>query len=154
MNLKLENKRGSVLRVEIGIWIPQIRGYAKSMVIFDTGAYKTIIDESLATLLSLPVALNEGIATVTATGISETYSSILPRMLLGKTPVKDVPVNVMKLPKELNARCILGMNILQEYNIYINNLDKIITLSSNPLPKKYFREDYSITLATAAEEYI
>ena len=151
MNLRLENKRGSVLRVEIGIWIPKIQSFAKSIVIFDTGAYKTIVDEDLAALLELPVSLKNGISTVTATGITPTHSSVLPRMLLGKTPIIDIPVNIMKLPRELNARCILGMNVLQEYDIQISSFDKTVTLTSKPLPKKYFREDYSITLTTAED---
>jgi hypothetical protein len=75
----------------------------------------------------------------------------LPHMLLGKTPIKDKPVNVMKLPKELNARCILGMNILQEYDIHISNFNNTIKLTSKPLPKKYFKEDYSVTLATTGD---
>ena len=149
MKLRLENKRGSVLRVPVSIWIPQRKAYAASVVIFDTGAYKTIIDEGLATLLEIPVTLKDGVSTITATGISSTYSSVLPRMLLGKTPLKNIPVNVMKLPDELETRCILGMNILQEYDINISSFDKTVTLVPKPLPKKYFREDYSITLAIA-----
>jgi hypothetical protein len=151
MNLRLENKPSSILRIEVGIWIPKIQRFVKSIVIFDTGAYKTIIDEGLATILELPVTLKDGISIVTATGISTTHCSILPCMLLGKTPIKDIPVNVMRLPKELKTRCILGMNVLQEFDIHINNFDKIITLTSKPLPKKYFKEDYSVTLTTTED---
>jgi len=146
MKLKLENKRGSVLRINVGIWIPKLGEYASSQAIFDTGAYKSVIDERLATMLELPVVLNEGVSTVTATGITSTHSSNLPRLLLGKTPIKNMPVNVMKLPEELDARCILGMNVLQEYDITISSFDKTVTLTPKPLPKKYFRKDYSITL--------
>jgi hypothetical protein len=129
MKLRLENKRGSVLRINAGIWIPKLQIFANSVVIFDTGAYKTIIDEELATILEVPITLKDGVSTVTATGISATHSSVLPKMLLGKMPISNIPVNVMKLPKELNTRCILGMN------------GKTITLTPQPLPKKYFRED-------------
>lgn len=115
-------------------------------MIFDTGAYKTIIDEELATTLGMPITLNDGVSTVTATGISVTHSSVLPRMLLGKMPISNIPVNVMKLPKELNTRCILGMNVLQEFDINVSSFNKSVTLTSMPLPKKYFREDYSIAL--------
>jgi len=110
MKLTLENQRGSVLRVSASIWVPQRKAYATSVVIFDTGAYKTIIDEDLAALLEFPVALTDGVSTVTATGISATHSSIMPKLLLGKMPISDIPM---------------------------------------PLPKKYFRENYSITLVIA-----
>ena|GEM_PF-3012428 len=146
MKLTLENQRGSVLRVSASIWVPQRKAYATSVVIFDTGAYKTIIDEDLAALLEIPVALIDGVSTVTATGISATHSSIMPKLLLGKMPISDIPVNVMKLPKELKTRCILGMNVLQEFDIHVSSFRKAVTLTPMPLPKKYFREDYSIAL--------
>jgi len=41
------------------------------------------------------------------------------------------------------------MNILQEYDIHISNYDKSVTLTPKPLPKKYFKDDYSITLTIA-----
>jgi len=86
MKLKLENKRGSVLRIKIGIWIPSQEKYAFSFAVFDTGAYKTIVDERIATLLELPIATKEGVSIVTATGTSSTRTSILPRLMLGKKP--------------------------------------------------------------------
>lgn len=148
MKLKLENKRSSVLRVKVQIWIPTQNAYASSYAIFDTGAYKTIIDERLASLLKLPISLNEGVTIVTATGKTATRISTLQRMLLGESLIKNIPVNVMELPEELNTRCILGMNILQEYDIHISNYDMTVNLTPKPLPKKFFCEDYSITLAT------
>jgi len=151
MNLKLENKNNSVLRIEVGIWIPKIQSFAKSIVIFDTGAYKTIVDEELAALLELPVAIKKRVSIVTATGVFATRSSVLPRMLLGKATIQNIPVNVMKLPEELETRCILGMNVLQEYEINISSFDKTVKLIHRPLPNEYFRADYSINL-TADED--
>jgi hypothetical protein len=152
MKLKLENKRGSVLRVTVNIWVAKKNAYATSVAIFDTGAYKTIIDERLASFLELPVSVKEGVSTVTATGIAITQGSILPRILLGSTHIKNIPVNIMKLPEELDTRCILGMNILQEYDIHISSFDKIVTLTPKPLPKRYFRDDYSVTLVSVEND--
>jgi hypothetical protein len=149
MKLRLENKRGNVLSVSVGIWVPQRKAYATTIAIFDTGAYKTIIDTHLAKLLNLPVSSAEGISTVTATGVTDTRSSVLPLMRIGKTPIKIIPVNVMQLPEELETKCILGMNILQEYDIHISSFNKEITLTPKPLPKKYYREGYSVTLVAA-----
>ena len=55
----------------------------------------------------------------------------------------------MQLPEELETKCILGMNILQEYDIHISSFNKEITLTPKPLPKKYYREGYSVTLVAA-----
>ena len=149
MKLRLESKRGSVLSVSIGIWVSQRKAYATTIAIFDTGAYKTIVDVHLAKLLNLPVSSAEGISTVTATGVTDTRSSVLPLMRIGKMPIKNIPVNVMQLPEELETKCILGMNILQEYDIHISSFNKEITLTPKPLPKKYYREGYSVTLVAA-----
>ena len=91
MKLRLENKRGSILRINAGIWIPKLQIFANSVVIFDTGAHKTIIDEDLATILEIPISLKGGVSTVTATGISATHSSVLPKILLGKMPISKCP---------------------------------------------------------------
>jgi len=146
MTLQLRNKRRGVLRIDIQIWIPSIQSYAKAAAIFDTGAYKTIIDERLAELLEIPIVNDKKATTVTAMGLVSAGSGTLPKITLGAKPINNIPVNVMKLPDELETHCILGMNILHEFDISISNRNGIITLNPNPLPKQYFRENYSIVL--------
>ena len=151
MKLKLHNKFGSVLRISIKVWIPSKNAYAIAPAIFDTGAYKTIIDEPLADALNLTVTKKVDSSIVTATGIAETRISTLPRIQMGDDTIRDIPVNVMNLPEELSTRCIIGMNILQEYEITIDNIGKFILLTPKPIPKKYYRQDYSLTLTTAED---
>ena len=152
MRIKLDNKFGSVLRVKVKIWIPGQNVYATAAAIFDTGAYKTIIDKELANMLDMPIIQKDNTSTVTAIGAVPTQSSTLPQMMFGTATLKNVPVNVMPLPEQLDARCIIGMNILQEYEIHINHVSKVVTLVQNPIPRKYFRPDYSITLAMIESE--
>jgi predicted aspartyl protease len=151
MTIKLRNKRRGVLRININLWVPSKQTYFTALAIFDTGAYKTIIDEALADVLQLPLEQNTS-PTVTAAGMVSTAGSTLPVMILGTRRLKDIPVNVMKLPDELETRCILGMNILQEFDISISNYDGVVTLTPKPLPKKFFVENYSITLTSVEDK--
>ena len=146
MTLQLRNNRRGVLRIDIQIWMPNIRTYAKAPAVFDTGAYKTIIDERLAKLLQIPITGDENTTTVTAMGLVAVKSAVLPKIFLGTKSISNIPVNVMKLPEELETRCILGMNVLREFDIAISSYNGIITLKPNPLPKKFHAKNYSITL--------
>jgi len=151
MKIKLENKFGNILRIKVNIWVPGQSIYAVAAAIFDTGAYKTIIDEELAKKLDMPIVQRNSL-TVTAIGAVSTQSSTLPQMMFGTAILQNVPVNVMPLPEQLDARCIIGMNILQEYEIHINHIAKLVTLTQKPTPKKYFRPDYSVVMPIVESE--
>jgi len=151
MTIKLTNRRKGVLRIRIRLWVPSRQEYVKAAAIFDTGAYKTILDERLADLLQIPLNANDS-TTITASGAVTTQSGTLHKMFLGTKPISNIPVNVMKLPDELESYCILGMNVLREFDISISNYDGIVTLSPRPLPPKFYAEEYSITLASTEDE--
>ena len=151
MKVKLENKRKGVLRVIVNIWIPELSEYAKSVAIFDTGAYKTIIDERIARLLKLPIESKKSV-TITASDEIMTHNCTLPRISLGTKVIRNVPVTVMKLPEKLETRCILGMNVLQEFDITISNYNESITLIPKPLPLSCFVENYSISLTSVEDD--
>ena len=112
---------------------------------------KTKIDERLAKLLQIPIYYNDNTTTVTAMGLVPTKSGTLHKLFLGTKSIYDIPVNIMKLPEELETRCILCMNILREFDISISNYNGILTLKPNPLPKKHHVENYSIILASVDE---
>ena len=146
MTLMLENKQNGVLRVKVNIWVPSQQAYVKAIVIFDTGAYKTILDERLADLLQ--ISRTTGSATsVTAAGTITTQNGTLPKMQLGTKTLNDIPVNILRLPDELETYCILGMNVLREFDINVSNYSGTVTLTPMPLPAKYHIDNYSITLA-------
>jgi len=147
MTIKLRNKRNDVLRIRINLWEPNRKEYIKAMAIFDTGACKTIVDERLADLLQIPRNPNSS-TTVTASGTVTTQSGTLSKMILGTKRIEDIPVNVMKLPDEIEAYFILGMNVLREFDVSVSNYDGIVTLTSRPLPEKYHVAGYSVTLVS------
>ena len=147
MTVKLENKRNDLLRIKVSIWVPSRREYIKATAIFDTGAYKSILDERLADLLQITRNISTS-TTVTASGAVTTQSGILPKMHLGTKLITDIPVNVMKLPDEIESYCILGMNVLREFDISISSYDGVVMLIQKPLPFKYRVKDYSVTLSS------
>ena len=85
---------------------------------------------------------------ITAAGMVTAYGAVLPQIALGTGIIRNIPVNIMKLPDKLETRFILGMNVLQEFSITINNYDGLVTLIPKPLPKKYYQDNYSVTLAS------
>jgi hypothetical protein len=56
----------------------------------------------------------------------------------------------MPLPKELKARCLLGMNVIREFKVLVDNRNRTVALTWKPLGKKHFKENYSI-IAPASE---
>jgi predicted aspartyl protease len=151
MIIKLRNKHTGVLRIHVKFWVPEKKAFARATAIFDTGAYRTILDERLAELLQLPLNDEARADTVTASGMVKTFNSTLPSLSMGSMTILGIPISVMRLPDELKTRCIIGMNVLQEFDIAISNYDGTVTLTPKPLPKKYFVEDYSITLASVED---
>ncbi len=150
MRIELRNKPNEILRIYVQFWIPRLQEYANAEAVFDTGAGRTILDKGLINLLQLPLSKRKS-TTVTASGTVDVYTSVLPQLYIGTEIISQIPVSVMNLPEELKVRCIIGMNVLQEFKITIDNLNRMIELSPNPLPKKYFKEDYSITLTSETE---
>jgi hypothetical protein len=150
VKIKLQNNLSDALQIELKVWVPKMSDYAIMECIFDTGASKTVIDTKLAELLGIQTIPAPD--TLTAAGRVKTERGIVERIQIGERTISKVPVNIMPLPKELKARCLLGMNVLREYKVLINNRNKVISLTWNPLDKKHFKGDYSITAAISEAE--
>jgi predicted aspartyl protease len=147
MKIDLINKPSGALRINIKIWIPSEDKYADTISIFDTGASKTVIDVKLAELLGISTAPAPD--TVTAAGEIPTENGILEKMRIGEKTISKVPVSVMRLPEKLEARCLLGMNVLREFDVAIKNHERKIELLWKPLGKQYTKDDYSVTAVSA-----
>ena len=146
MKLKMTNARNSALRVNLRLWIPKQNSYVRTASIFDTGASKTIIDAGLVELLGITPKSAGDVATITTTGKISLQTCVLPKIMLGTREIRDVPVSIIKLPTELEVRCVLGMNVLREFMISIDSLSRSINLEIQPFSKEYFKENYSISL--------
>ena len=146
MILKMTNAHNSALRVNLNLWIPKQNMYVKMNTIFDTGASKTIIDIGLVELLGIIPKSSNDIPTITTIGKTSLQTCVLPKIMLGIQEINNIPVSITRLPVELETRCILGMNVLREFLITVDSLNRTITLSKQPLPQKFFRDDFSVSL--------
>ena len=98
--------------------------------IVDTGAAKTVIDESAAIRLGYDIKqLKSGDRLMTASGIVWSKSLKLPKFsLLGKD-LENFEVNVLNMPRELTyfARGLIGMDFLLQFeNIKFDFVKKVI----------------------------
>ena len=153
MKIRMTNPRFGSLRVNTKLWIPEQNKYVKMRSIFDTGASKTIISSDAAKLLGITVNKPSGLQTITAADVVNLESSILPKISIGAYEINDVPVLIANLPPELESHCVLGMNVLREFLITIDSIDRTITLKHRPYPKRYHLENYSVSmLADTASE--
>jgi len=114
--------------------------------VLDTGASITILDAELANILDIKPDKKLGLRTATAAGIITLSTGILPKIIIGNMAISDTPIAISNLPKELEVRCVLGMNVLREFLVEIDSLNKNITLTKQPLPKKFYKEGYSISM--------
>jgi len=151
VTLKMTNAHSSALRINLQLWIPNENIYVKMASIFDTGASKTIIDTELAELLCIEKS-NTVAKTITATGLISLPTGKLQKIKIGTQEIHNVPISITKLPMELEVRCVLGMNVLREFLITVDSLNRVITLEKQPLPIKYQKDRYSISLLSDDEK--
>ena len=152
MTLKMRSPRNGALRVNLQLWIPSQKTFVKLSSVFDTGASKTIISTDLAKQLNMAIEKSSDVKTVTAVGSVNLDAGNLSKLKIGTHEIKDVPVSITDLPKELKAHCVLGMNVLREFLITIDSIDRTITLKHRPYLIKYRLENYSVyMLADAAK---
>ena len=148
----MQNPRNGALRVDVQLWIPSQKVFALLPSVFDTGACKTIISIKVAKLLMLDTSQPSSFTTVTAGGALHLNMSAIPKIKIGAFEISNIPVLIADLPPELESHCVLGMNVLREFSIFIDSIDRTITLIHRPYPKKYHLENYSVSmLADAAK---
>ena len=153
MTLKMQNPRNGALRVNLQLWIPSEKTFVLLPTVFDTGACKTIISTEMAKLLKLDTSQPSSFSTVTAGGALHLNMGTLPKIKVGTLEINKVPVLIANLPAELESHCVLGMNVLREFLITIDSIDRTITLIHCPYPKRYHLENYSVSmLADATDE--
>ena len=115
----------SSVQIELGLWKLDKKDYSKCDMIFDTGAYMTTIDTSIAKRLGLN--LSSGIrGTVTGAGRSSIPVTrvIVPKCRLGiDFELGPILVDVLDFPDAMPVRAILGLNIIKEFICTIDFTD-------------------------------
>lgn len=91
------------------------------LMLVDTGAQITLIDEELAEELALEHIQDALLSGVT--GVAHGWIGRLPRLRLGNETVSDLPVMVAPLP----GRLLLGMDVLEHLQLSVGprSLDRV-----------------------------
>ena len=100
----------------------------------------------LIELLGLILQSSNDISTIITTGKVLLQICTLTKIMLDTQEINDIPDSITRLPIELEARCVLCRNVLREFLITVNSLNRTITLVKQPLPKKFFRDNFSVSL--------
>jgi len=115
----------SSVQVELGLWKLDKKDYSKCDMIFDTGAYMTSIDTTIAKRLGLN--LSSGIKT-TVTGVGRSSIPVtrvvIPKCRLGKDfELGPILVDVLDFPDDMPVQAVLGLNIIKEFICTIDFTD-------------------------------
>jgi len=116
----------SSVQVTVGLWKHDKNGYSPCPMVFDTGAYMTSIDTSIAKRLGIKLSDGED-TTVAGVGSGSIPAKriILPGLRLGDNfELEPVLVNVFDFPEEVVTPALLGLNIIREFKITIDFTDK------------------------------
>ena len=107
------------------IWNNNLKKFSKCDMVFDTGASMTTIDTSIAirTGYSLQDAEN-----ITVSGVGDGAISakriILRDFIMGGVAIGAVMVDVLDFPLDGNVFALLGMNVINEFNVIAKFKDK------------------------------
>ncbi|WP_410498294.1 TIGR02281 family clan AA aspartic protease [Chitinibacter sp. S2-10] len=113
--LRLKRSRDGHFRIN-----GSLNGQAVVFLI-DTGASSVTLEESLARQLKLP--RGQSVNTQTANGMANAYLTTIDEMTLGGTQLNQVGAIVVP---ELGGTALLGMNVLQHFDIQINGNEMLI----------------------------
>ena len=118
----------SAIQITVGLWKQDKNDYSECDMIFDTGAYMTSIDTSIAKRLGIKLFdVEDSIITGVGSGSIPAKHVILPGFRLGNYfELGPVLVNVFDFPVEMATPALLGLNIIKEFKISIDFTDKRI----------------------------
>ena len=107
--------------VDVELWNRCLGKFSICKMVFDTGAWMTTIDESVAKRSGYSL---KGLGEVTVMGIGgadiTAKQLIVDNLRLGGLELGAVVVNVMKFPDRMDINAVLGMNIIKEFKVEMN----------------------------------
>lgn len=134
-----------VVRVSVFVSDTQVSDVA---LIFDTGAYITVISRPTARDIALPIGSGKPAA---LRGFSREHDVIagelinIPRLMIGKHCVYDVKA-VVPL-EDVAVTEVLGENVLEYMNYTVDHDKDMIFFQKNPNPKPYINREKGIDLS-------
>ncbi len=98
--------------------------YAEDAII-DTGSSVTIIPPEIADYLEFePDKENPSMKIVTGSGILEIPRKIATTMKINDLVFTDFPVGVHELPKEVETKVLIGMDIINQIKLIVNGKNR------------------------------
>ena len=129
----------------------------KIPVVFDTGAYITVLTRMSARRIGLPLT---GKYTANLTGFNKERGSdeaeivIVPKVVIGKFMMEDVQILVPL--EDIEVAEVIGENVLEYFNYTVDHSSDRIYFAKNPAPKPYINHAKGIDLSCGrvlAQEY-
>lgn len=120
----------------------------KTDLIFDTGAFVTVLSRPTARRIKLPLGTGKPAA---LQGFTDEHDPIpgelieIPRIMLGKHLVYGVKVIVPL--EDIAVAQVLGENVLEYFDYTVDHGNNIIYFKKNPNPKPYVNEKKGIDLS-------
>ena len=102
--------------------------------VFDTGAYFTVINKKSALDFgfNLLPPFKTNLPLSGFAGNCEVEIKIIPCIIIGGYMLKNVKVAIPYINTNIN---ILGLNVLENFNYYLDNANDFVYFSLNPAPK-------------------
>jgi predicted aspartyl protease len=122
--------------------------FKKLPLVFDPGAYITVITRENARWIGLPLT---GVYTANLTGFNKERGTdeaeivIAPKIEIGKIILEEVKILVPL--KDIEIPEVIGENILEYFSYTVDRKTENIFFSKNPNPKPYINSDKGINLS-------
>jgi clan AA aspartic protease (TIGR02281 family) len=108
-----------LMYIYINLWSLKENKYRNMFIMIDTGASITTISEFILSGLGYSNKGND-IMVTTASGTIKVQSKYIFKIKIGSTELKNVEVYAHNFPDECFSDGVLGMNILEQFNLTIN----------------------------------
>lgn len=143
---EIEREDGHMV-VDVAVYANDVN-ISKIDLVFDTGAYITVVSRETARKARLPLGMGipaklQGFSNEQAPIAGELIE--VPRIMLGKHFVYDVKVAVPL--EDIAVAEVLGENVLEYFNYTVDHEKDVIYFKKNPKPKPYINVDKGIDLS-------
>ncbi len=122
-----------LLMVDIKLWSKISKTFRSMLITFDTGASITTISKDILYQLGYEFTPKDKKRITTASGIEYVDSAVLEKIRMGNIELKNVEVYAHTFPQESFSTGVLGLNVLQNFDIQLLFSKQQIMLS--PFPK-------------------
>jgi clan AA aspartic protease (TIGR02281 family) len=123
------NVIGGVPNVTVKIWNYITDDYSSLTLVLDTGACTTTISNELLSRAGYDCSGDSYSNIITASGIEQVDVLRIPKIKLGQFSLNNTEVYVHDFPEESLISGVLGMNVLEQFDVELKFKDDIVIFS-------------------------